>query len=229
MVFSLGRDERTTPARGSSAMTRISELPVDRWDPQLRQMLEGSGIVKGTVQYRGNSVMAHAPHMATASTAFMRAAMGGRTLSPRLVELVRLRLAFHNQCRSCMAMRFQSAVTDGVTEDLVCSLEKPAEAKDLNTREKYALEFADIFATNHFAINDDTFSKLREQFTESEIVELGMFVAYFTGMGRFLACLDLVEDLPKNFQDKSHKAAPWDSGGQVITINDGQRTESPHA
>ena len=28
-----------------------------------------------------------------------------RTLPPRLVELVRLRVAFHNQCRPCMSIR----------------------------------------------------------------------------------------------------------------------------
>ena len=30
------------------------------------------------------------------------------TLSPRLIELVRLRIAFHNQCSSCMAVRNSS-------------------------------------------------------------------------------------------------------------------------
>ena len=44
------------------------------------------------------------------------------TLSPRLLELVRLRIAFFNQCRSCMAVRYQSAIDDGLDEDAVCSL-----------------------------------------------------------------------------------------------------------
>jgi AhpD family alkylhydroperoxidase len=54
------------------------------------------------------------------------------TLPPRLVELVRLRIAFHNQCRSCMSVRYQSAIDDGLTEDAVCSLERPADAPDLS-------------------------------------------------------------------------------------------------
>ena len=57
------------------------------------------------------------------------AAVGGVTvairetggLAPRLMELVRLRIAFHNQCRSCMSIRYQSAIDDGLTEDAVCS------------------------------------------------------------------------------------------------------------
>ncbi|MFY9918333.1 MAG: carboxymuconolactone decarboxylase family protein, partial [Mycobacterium sp.] len=89
------------------------------------------------------------------------AAVGGVTvairetggLSPRLMELVRLRIAFHNQCRSCMSIRYQSAIDDGLTEEAVCSLEKPAEAPDLTAAERDALRFADLFATNHLAID----------------------------------------------------------------------------
>ena len=44
-----------------------------------------------------------------------------RELPERLIELVRLRVAFHNQCRSCMAIRYKDAIEDGLTEDLVCS------------------------------------------------------------------------------------------------------------
>ena len=54
------------------------------------------------------------------------------TLPPRLLELVRLRIAFHNQCRSCMSVRSQSAIDDGLTEDAVCCLERPADAPDLS-------------------------------------------------------------------------------------------------
>lgn len=48
------------------------------------------------------------------------------TLPPRLLELVRLRIAFHNQCRSCMSVRYQSAIDDGLrnhfTEDQLVEL-----------------------------------------------------------------------------------------------------------
>jgi AhpD family alkylhydroperoxidase len=199
---------------GRNAMSRIDELPQDQWDAELREHFDPSSASPLEAKARG--IMAHAPHMANANTAFMTAAFGGHQLSRRLIELVRLRIAFHNQCRSCMAMRFQSALDDGVTEDLVCSLERPAEAPDLTDREKAALAYADVFATNHFAVNDETFAKLREHFSEAEIVELGVFTAYFTGYGRWLAVLDLVEELPKDLQDKSTKAAPWQTSGSVV-------------
>lgn len=195
-------------------MSRISELPQEQWAPDLRENFDPAAASPLETKARG--IMARAPHMANANTAFMTAAFGGNVLSRRLIELVRLRVAFHNQCRSCMAMRFQSALDDGVTEDLVCSLEKPAEAPDLTEQEKAALAYADVFATNHFAVNDETFDQLRAHFSEAEIVELGVFTAYFVGYGRWLAVLDVVEELPKALQDKSIKAAPWHNGGSVV-------------
>jgi AhpD family alkylhydroperoxidase len=193
-------------------MSRIQRLPLEKWDPELRAAAQDAK----PFQLNGMEVMAHAPHMVKALGAFSRTAQQGRKLPRRLVELVRLRIAFHNQCRSCMAMRYQSAVDDGLTEGVVCSLEKPMEATDLDEREKAALAYADAFATNHLAIDDDTYANLREYFTEPEIVELGMSMAFFLGMGRLAATWDMVEELPKSFQDKSRKAAPWTDGAVVV-------------
>jgi AhpD family alkylhydroperoxidase len=193
-------------------MSRIQRLPLEKWDPELRAAAQDAK----PFQLNGMEVMAHAPHMVKALGAFSRTAQQGRKLPRRLVELVRLRIAFHNQCRSCMAMRYQSAVDDGLTEGMVCSLEKPIEAADLNEREKAALAYADAFATNHLAIDDDAYANLRKYFTEQEIVELGMSMAFFLGMGRLAATWDMVEELPKSFQDKSRKAAPWMDGAVVV-------------
>jgi len=195
-------------------MSRVSELPQHAWAPELCEHFDAN--TASPLELKARGIMAHAPHMANANAEFMTAAFGGSVLSRRLIELVRLRVAFHNQCRTCMAMRFQPALDDGITDDLVCSLEKPAEALDLNEREKAAVAYADIFATNHFAVNDKTFEALKQHFSEPEIVELGVFTAYFVGYGRWLAVLDIVEELPKELSDKSMKAAPWQTRAAVV-------------
>jgi alkylhydroperoxidase family enzyme len=122
-----------------------------------------------------------------------------RTLPERLIELMRLRIAFHNQCRSCMAIRYSSAA-DSLSEDDVCSLEQPAEAANLNSREKLAIEFGERFATNHLSIDDEYFDELKAQFTEAEIIELMLHCALYVGMGRLAALLDMTEELPDGFQ-----------------------------
>ena len=113
--------------------------------------------------------------------------------------------------------KFESfSIDDGLSEELVCSLERPAEAPDLSEAEKAALAYADISATNHFAISDETFAELRRFFTEPEIVELGLWVGYFIGFGRMVAAWDMSEELPDTFKDKSAKAAPWAGEGFIL-------------
>jgi AhpD family alkylhydroperoxidase len=121
------------------------------------------------------------------------------TLPRRLVELVRLRVAFHNQCRSCMAIRYQDAIDDGLTEELVCSLEQPYEAPDLTEAERLAVRYGELLATNHLAIDDELYGRLLEHFTEEQVVELGLQVALFVGVGRLAATWHVVEDLPDAF------------------------------
>jgi alkylhydroperoxidase family enzyme len=191
----------------SIQMTRLSKLPVQDWDSDLRALTQADSATP--LEQGMTRVLAHSPEVAKAVVRFGGALLQSTRLPRRLIELVRLRIAFHNQCRSCMAIRYQSAIDDGLTEGMVCSLEKPLEAPDLTDAEKAAVAYADISSTDHFSIDDRTFSNLRQFFSEAEIVELGAFIAYFIGFGRLAASMDMVEELPPVFQDKTDKAAPW--------------------
>src|ERR1700738_2606946 len=133
-----------------------------------------------------SAIVGRLPKVAEALGALNGALRSG-TLPPRLRELVRLRIAFHNQCRSCMSVRYQSAVDDGLTEDAVGALERPAEAPELSDAERTAVRFADLFATDHLSIDDSVYDGMRRYFTEDELVELGVHCAYAVGMGRLTA------------------------------------------
>ena len=58
-------------------------------------------------------------------------------------------------------------------------------------QEKIALHFAEQMALNHHAIDDDFMRTLRAQFTDAQIVELGMMIGQYIGFGRLLMVLDL--------------------------------------
>jgi AhpD family alkylhydroperoxidase len=191
-------------------MTRIHSLPLDQWDPELRESAHVDQLPE--VQKKMLGVYANAPNLAKPYFRFTAEQGAAFTLSRRLLELVRLRIAFHNQCRSCMAVRYESALADGLTEDLVCSLEQPYNAPDLTDAEKAALRFADLFATNHLAISDELIEELRQHFSEQHIVELCMHCAYCVGYGRMAATYQIIEELPKSFRDKTRKVAPWEAG-----------------
>lgn len=194
-------------------MTRISKLPSEQWDARLISAIRPDNLTdleQGLTRY-----FAHCPDQALGLMGFGGALKANRSLPDRLVELVRLRVAFFNQCRSCMAIRYSDAVADGVTEGLVCSLERPQEAADLSAAEKAAIRYGELMATDHLAIDDAMYADLRQHFTEAQIVELGMTVAFFVGFGRLAATYHMVDELPEAFRT-AEAIAPW--GAEKIQV-----------
>jgi AhpD family alkylhydroperoxidase len=191
-------------------MARIAAVDLGPIDPA--QLDQGMRVQLGV-----GGIIAHRPDIAAALGAVSEAINHRGTLSRRLIELIRLRIAFHNQCRSCMAIRYDDAVRDGVTEDLVCSLERPAEADDLTDAERAALRFADLFATNHLAIDDAVYDDLRQYYTEGELVEIGLNCALDVGVGRLTATWDVSDDLPEAFQlPYDERVTPWGTAEPLI-------------
>jgi AhpD family alkylhydroperoxidase len=165
------------------------------------------------------AVMGRLPAAAEALGSLTAALRTNGTLPPRLLELVRLRIAFFNQCRSCIAVRYQTAVDDGLDEDAVCSLERPADAENLSAAERSALRFAELFVTNHLAIDDAVYDELREHFSEDELVELGLNCAIALGVGRLSATWDVSDDLPdaRGPNGSGERLAPWNSTSVIAT------------
>ena len=179
-------------------MSRIPPAPFEQYAP----------LVGADAPLR-QQVFAQAPDLVGPYLEFMGALRDKGRLPRRLVELLRLRVAFHNQCRSCMAVRYGSALDDGLDENLVCSLEKPHEADDLTDAEKAALAYADKMATDHLSITDATFDELSKHFDDAEKMELCLHVGTFVGYGRMSATLAMTDDLPDDYGDMDSQLAPW--------------------
>ncbi|MDY6997704.1 MAG: carboxymuconolactone decarboxylase family protein [Actinomycetota bacterium] len=163
-------------------------------------------------------IMSRLPDVAAAVGGVTGALNSAGVLPRRLMELVRLRIAFHNQCRSCMSIRYQSAIDDGLTEDAVCALESPSDAADLTDAERAALRFADLFATDHLAIDDAVYDELRGHFSEDALVALGLHCALCVGLGRLAATWHVVDDVPEEFRrDGGALPAPWAGGSYVAS------------
>ena len=78
---------------------------------------------------------------------------------------------------------------NGLTEEKIADLD--ADGSSFSAREAVAVEFAERLATDHLSIDDAFFDRLRESFTEPEILELGMMAGQYIGFGRLLMVLDL--------------------------------------
>lgn len=194
-------------------MARLPTVAPEEFAPELASMT-GHPRNERRVELGSLTVWARRPAAAAAFLAFQRAYSESTTLPLRLRELVRLRVAFHNQCRSCMAVRSAAAIEDGMDDGAVCSLERPEDAPDLSGAERAALRYADLLATDHLSISDALFTDLRTHFDDDQIVDLGIHIGTCVGFGRLAASWDLVDDLPPQFRGDA-AAAPWVDGAVV--------------
>jgi len=78
-----------------------------------------------------------------------------------------------------------------VSEEVVRALADFADSPDFTPREKLALGFAERMALHHQGIDDAFFALLRREFSDAEIIELGILTGLFIGYGRLIAVLDL--------------------------------------
>jgi alkylhydroperoxidase family enzyme len=80
---------------------------------------------------------------------------------------------------------------DGLTEEKIAALGTYRGSTAFTSQEQIALRFAELMALSHDEIDDDFFRALRVQFSDAQIVELGMMIGQYIGFGRLVKVLDL--------------------------------------
>ena len=60
-----------------------------------------------------------------------------------------------------------------------------------SSREKAAIHYAEILAGDHHSADAALFDELRSEFTEGEIIDLGIRITTFVGYGRLIRVLGL--------------------------------------
>jgi len=79
----------------------------------------------------------------------------------------------------------------GLTETKIAALDAYSESDAFTAQEKLGLRFAELMARSHQDIDDQFFGALRAHFTEAQIVELGMMIGQYIGLGRLMATFAL--------------------------------------
>jgi alkylhydroperoxidase family enzyme len=173
-------------------MPRIEPLPWDALSPKQRQRMEhtiqsgGSPADKTASRILAYSEHDHVPDDGDRHYNFPRHLLGGR-----LLEMLRIRSAQLGGCEPCMNAR----KVEGVTEEVVACL-SPTLRSDLTVRERRALAFLDLLATDHHKIDYEVYRGLAEVFTIAEIIELGQTCGHMIGTHLFIHTLDPYSDKP---------------------------------
>lgn len=110
-----------------------------------------------------------------------------------LKELCRVKIAFDHTCGYCGTVRSTGAKDVGLTEEKIQEVWDFENSQLLSDREKLALRFADHLKHDISKADDDGFyAELKEHFSDSEIVELGLWCAENVGAGSFVRTLNII-------------------------------------
>jgi alkylhydroperoxidase family enzyme len=132
------------------------------------------------------------PELGAAATRFVHAAYNKSILPTRVREAARMRIAQLNDCTVCLGFRADAVKAQGLDEGFYCAVGSPDEA-GLSEQERLAVEYAELFAIDHTAIDDAFFGRLRGVFTDPEIFDLTVCLSAFLGLGRTLRALGITE------------------------------------
>lgn len=173
----------------------MSRLPLA--DPQdlppfLKIMHDSANAEDWSTRHCARAFAAH-PGILESYLAFyypFHASEPGSLLDSRIKELVRLRIATLNGCKTCKAARL---APDEVSEqEAAVGVDDPADMEFM-ARERAALALAEQMALDHHDFDDGAMRALRQHFSQAETLELMMMIGQYIGFGRMLAMLQLEE------------------------------------
>src|SRR6202042_2084398 len=107
-------------------------------------------------------------------------------IDPLLRELIRVRASQLNGCAYCIDMHTKDARAAGEAEHRLYALNAWRETPFFTARERAALEWTEhltLIASRE--VSDELYARVREHFTEEEIVLLTLAVVQINGYNRF--------------------------------------------
>lgn len=173
--------------------TPFNRVPREALDPKIQPLWDHSLKLHGDTTFF--EVMGNAPEATDwyMGDFYKKLYQSGR-LDPRIVELVRLRLANVHGCAFCNRSDRIAALAAGLSEAEVDAI-GDYENGPFDERQKAVLALADVMVlTNPMGhVTPDLYARLKGSFTDAELVELGLIMAVLTGMAKFIFAYDLVE------------------------------------
>lgn len=127
--------------------------------------------------------------MAVGMGALADAVYGNTQLPVREREAARWTIALINDCVVCQDTRAREGEQAGIEEGFYGEVANWRESTALSERERLAAEFAQRFALDHQAMDDELWGRLHTAFTDDELADLTICCGMFLGMGRTLAVI----------------------------------------
>ena len=111
--------------------------------------------------------------------------VGKAGLDHGLLDLVRMRASQINGCAYCLDMHSKDLRANGETEQRLYGLDAWRETPYYSARERAALEWTEALTlVAETRVPDDVYERVREQFSEEELVHLSLAIVSINGWNR---------------------------------------------
>jgi alkylhydroperoxidase family enzyme len=118
----------------------------------------------------------------------------GGSVDQRYKQLARLKLSLLHGCRTCNKQNVPGALAAGVSQAQIDAMDDH-ETGPFTAAEKAVIAYADQVALTNMdgKLTPELYARLREHFSEADILELGVAMAVISGMAKLSFVLNLVE------------------------------------
>jgi alkylhydroperoxidase family enzyme len=165
---------------------RISYVPMEEMDEEMRSEMERSAR-HGTPRPESSAVRAHAPDVFKTFTHYWDATFRQGVCDHAIKELCRLYITRTTNCQFCGNQRSTTAGLPEYQDDELLNFES---SQRYDERQKAALAYAQAIAWNE-QDRDGLWVRLDAHFSESELVELGCFIALTFGQQSWIRLLEI--------------------------------------
>ncbi|MEO5349997.1 MAG: carboxymuconolactone decarboxylase family protein [Magnetococcus sp. YQC-3] len=114
-------------------------------------------------------------------------------LNPPLRALLRTRVSQMDLCQFCIGLNGNTALERGVSQEKLLALADFATSPLYDAAERAALTFAEAITTTGQTVDADLLQRLKEHYSDDEIVELAALVAHQNLSTRFNRALGAKE------------------------------------
>jgi alkylhydroperoxidase family enzyme len=169
-------------------MTRIAEI--ERPGVTLRAFYKIGERMFGQVP-TPERLMAHRPPLMLGLGGLYGSIEWFGKIDPRLRALLNVQVAALYGSPYWMDIRHAVGVRVGLPEEELAAVTAYADSPYFTEREKVALAFSEQITRADQEVSDECFSRLRQHFSEAEVVELAFIVGYQTFASKFAKAFQL--------------------------------------
>src|SRR5262245_16541209 len=175
-------------------MARVRNIPSSELAPDVAKVYEAFASGYGTFRNQC-AVFAHVPPALKHLMGLLLELKAAQTINWRYIELAIVVVSKLNECHYCVDHHKPKLLVEGVAEATIAKLPDTTGASDLDDIDKLVVAYTIAVTNNAQRVPERMFHRLREHFSEAEIVELTLRITLCGFFNRFNDALQIDNEL----------------------------------